>query len=211
MTNSGDATYSSARGARAVSFVVVEGMASLGNALSVFALEIWIYQSTGSYGLFALMTLLGVLPGVLVAPFSGPLVDRLPSGIILLGCSVAVILLSLSFTLALRYGPSSTMAAGWLIIGLATIQTVRWPTLVSTVSKLSTLQNIGRITAFEEAMEASIVIAAPVLGVWLLTHGGILPVVGILSISYLSSIVGVFLFGLPRAIEANHFRSIFNN
>ena len=48
----------------------------VGSGLTRFALGVWVYERTGSVSLFALILLFGVLPGILVAPVAGTLVDR---------------------------------------------------------------------------------------------------------------------------------------
>lgn len=47
-----------------------------GSSLTGFALGVWVYQSTGSVTQFALISFCTVIPGVVVAPFTGALVDR---------------------------------------------------------------------------------------------------------------------------------------
>lgn len=48
----------------------------IGSSLSGFALGVWAYQTTGSVTQFALIFTANVLPGVLIAPFAGAVVDR---------------------------------------------------------------------------------------------------------------------------------------
>ncbi|MER5425189.1 non-ribosomal peptide synthetase/MFS transporter [Streptosporangium roseum] len=47
-----------------------------GSALTEFAIPIWIYLNTGSLARFALFAVLGLVPGMLVAPLAGAIVDR---------------------------------------------------------------------------------------------------------------------------------------
>ncbi|MFG3709003.1 amino acid adenylation domain-containing protein [Micromonospora sp. NPDC047670] len=51
-------------------------VSGLGTALTTFAIPLWIYTETGSLARFALFAVLGLLPGLLVAPLAGALVDR---------------------------------------------------------------------------------------------------------------------------------------
>ena len=51
-------------------------VSALGSNLTGFALAVWIYQQTGSATLFALITLVTTVPGLLLLPFAGALVDR---------------------------------------------------------------------------------------------------------------------------------------
>ncbi|MEV7914249.1 non-ribosomal peptide synthetase/MFS transporter [Streptomyces griseus] len=48
-----------------------------GSALTEFALPVWIYMETGSMGKYALYAVIGMLPGILVGPLAGAVVDRL--------------------------------------------------------------------------------------------------------------------------------------
>ncbi|MEV0007135.1 amino acid adenylation domain-containing protein [Streptomyces sp. NPDC047973] len=48
-----------------------------GSALTEFALPVWIYTETGSMGKYALYAVIGMLPGILVGPLAGAVVDRL--------------------------------------------------------------------------------------------------------------------------------------
>ncbi|GAA0240802.1 amino acid adenylation domain-containing protein [Cryptosporangium japonicum] len=48
----------------------------VGSALSEFAIPLWIYTQTGSLVKFATFAVLGLVPGMLVAPFAGAVVDR---------------------------------------------------------------------------------------------------------------------------------------
>lgn len=48
----------------------------IGSGLTSFALGVWTYQRTGSVTRFALITFFGALPGIVLAPLAGALVDR---------------------------------------------------------------------------------------------------------------------------------------
>ncbi|HLE83187.1 MAG TPA: hypothetical protein VJG13_02500, partial [Thermoanaerobaculia bacterium] len=66
-----------ATGFRAFTVVWAGQLVSLvGSGLTRFALGIWVYQATGSVTLFTLIALFSRLPGLVVAPFAGALVDR---------------------------------------------------------------------------------------------------------------------------------------
>ncbi|KAB8141156.1 MFS transporter [Chloroflexia bacterium SDU3-3] len=66
-----------AQGMRAFMTIWLGELVSIiGSGLTGFALGVWVYQSTGSATLFALISLFTTLPGILVAPLAGALVDR---------------------------------------------------------------------------------------------------------------------------------------
>ncbi|GAA0367580.1 hypothetical protein GCM10009541_07490 [Micromonospora gifhornensis] len=61
----------------------------LGTALTTFAVPLWIYTQTGSLARFALFAVLALLPGLLIAPLAGALIDRFSRRAVLLTACVA--------------------------------------------------------------------------------------------------------------------------
>lgn len=51
-------------------------IALIGSNTTAFALDIWVYNRTGSVTQFALVSLFNTLPLILISPIAGPLVDR---------------------------------------------------------------------------------------------------------------------------------------
>src|SRR4028119_935556 len=48
----------------------------IGSGLTGFALGVWVYQRTGSVTQLALISLFTILPGIVISPIAGTLVDR---------------------------------------------------------------------------------------------------------------------------------------
>lgn len=57
-------------------FVTAQVTSWFGSSLTGFALGVWVYQTTGSVTRFALISFFTMLPGILLAPIAGTLVDR---------------------------------------------------------------------------------------------------------------------------------------
>src|SRR5688572_4031768 len=55
---------------------VSQVVSQIGSRLTSFGLGVWVYQQTGSVTQFALISLFGILPGILLAPFLGAVVDK---------------------------------------------------------------------------------------------------------------------------------------
>ena len=47
-----------------------------GSALTEFAIPVWIYLTTGSLARFALFSVIALVPGMVIAPLAGAVVDR---------------------------------------------------------------------------------------------------------------------------------------
>ncbi|WP_433056619.1 amino acid adenylation domain-containing protein [Dactylosporangium sp. CS-033363] len=61
----------------------------VGSALTEFAIPLWIYLQTGSLVRFAVFAVLGLVPGMLVAPLAGAVVDRFDRRKVMLAGDVA--------------------------------------------------------------------------------------------------------------------------
>ena len=60
-------------------FLVIWGgqfVSLIGSGLTGFGLGVWVFQQTGSVTQFALIALSAAVPGIIMTPFAGALVDR---------------------------------------------------------------------------------------------------------------------------------------
>jgi MFS family permease len=182
----------------AISFLALEGFASLSIAMAIFAVDVWVFRKTGRYDVFASLALLAALPSVIVSPLVGPIIDRIPRGTAILSCSLVGLIVGLGTAIFAKVQGFSVVAAAILMLALALVQTVRWPTLLATVSMLSPPADIEKITAYEESVEAAIMVVAPIFGATVMEHFGIGAVFALITIPFIASISGVFLLRLPR-------------
>jgi MFS family permease len=104
-----------------------------GTVLSGFALGVWVYQKTGSATDFALITFFNLLPGALLAPFVGAIVDRFDRRTILIAGDIAAAVISL-VTLALL---SAGRLEVWMIYGLVAV---------------TSISNVFQMVAFEASL-----------------------------------------------------------
>src|SRR5262244_397835 len=51
-------------------------VSQIGSGLTTFAMGVWVYQQTGSAAKFTTIALLSALPGLVLMPVAGALVDR---------------------------------------------------------------------------------------------------------------------------------------
>lgn len=144
----------------------------LGSSLSGFALGVWAYQRTGSVTQFALIFAANVLPGVVIAPLAGALVDRLDRRWMLIagdtGAAVA------TATVAILAATDSLQV--WHIylttaVGAA-FTFLHRTAFYALVPVLVPRRHLGRANGLMQLTQA-VTIAAPILGGILLTSAGL--------------------------------------
>ena len=116
----------------------------VGSSLTGFALGIWVFQETGSVTLLSLIFMMAMVPGTILAPFAGALVDRGDrKTIMLLADSVAAVT-TLAVALLVLTGRQEL----WNIFVLVTVgpvaKTFQVPAYVASVPLLVPKRHLGR-------------------------------------------------------------------
>ncbi|WP_091088169.1 non-ribosomal peptide synthetase/MFS transporter [Micromonospora nigra] len=163
-----------------------------GTALTNFAIPLWIYLQTGSLVRFALFAVVGLLPGLLVAPLAGALIDRTSRRRVLLLAGTAA-----GSAIAVAAGLVLTDRAqvwhlyvlvGWLSIALA-FQRIAF---VSAVPQLVPKRFLGHANGLAQTATGLTQFMVPLIAVALLDAVGLAGILVIDVVSYLFAI-GVLL------------------
>ncbi len=135
----------------------------LGSGLTAFALGVWVFQSTGSATRFALLTFFAALPGILMSPFTGVLVDRWDRrrAMLLSDCVAGlatVVLVLLVWSDGLRV---------WHLYGIIAINAafsgLQQPAFSASVPLLVPQRHLGRAAGLAQAGVAGTRLLAPAL------------------------------------------------
>jgi MFS transporter, DHA3 family, macrolide efflux protein len=175
-------------------------IASIGSSITAFALDVWVYEHTGSVTQFAFITLTNTLPLILLAPIAGLLVDRWNR-------RWTMILSDLFATLA-------TVAIGALfIIGRLEVWHIylantfsaifvafQIPAFTASITLLVPKQHLGRANGMLSLMNGIARLVAPPLGSVLL---GIISLHGIIVLHLTAIFLGVVPLLLLRFPQAN--------
>ena len=145
----------------------------MGSSLTTFALGIWIYQDTKSVSLLSWVILAASVPGVLIAPFAGTIVDRWNRR--------TVMLLSDSIAGASTVLVAATVITGqishWHIFVLAIVNSVagafQEPAYSASVPLLVPKRHLGRASGFVQLSQGLARIVTPLLAGYLLVASGI--------------------------------------
>jgi len=143
----------------------------LGSGLTGFALGVWVYQRTGSVTQFALILFFGSLPGLLLSPLAGALVDRWDRRTTLI-LSDGVAALTTLILLLLLWDESKNRLEMWHIYVLTAIASVagsvQWPAFSAATTLLVSKEQYGRASGLSQMAGAISQIASPFLGALLL-------------------------------------------
>ncbi|GAB3159256.1 hypothetical protein GCM10027290_63920 [Micromonospora sonneratiae] len=171
-----------------------------GTALTNFAVPLWIYLETGSLARFALFAIISLLPGLLVAPVAGALIDRSSRRQIMLLASVAA------------GGAKAVMAGlliadraevwhfyllvGWLSVALA-FQRLAF---VSAVPQLVPKRYLGHANGLAQTATGLTQFLVPLIAVALLEAVGLRGIMIIDVVAYVFAIGVLLVVRFPRTL-----------
>jgi len=169
-----------------------------GSQLVSFAVIWWLTQTTGSATVLATASLVGLLPQVILGPFTGTLVDRwnrriimmVADGLIALATAVLVILFALGHVQI------------WQVYALLFIRSVcggfHWPAMQASTTLMVPKEHLSRIQGLNQMLQGGMSIVAAPLGALLLAW---LPMQGILAIDVVTALLAIiplFFFRVPQ-------------
>ncbi|MTK02389.1 non-ribosomal peptide synthetase [Micromonospora sp. CP22] len=175
-------------------------LSGLGTALTTFAVPLWIYTQTGSLARFALFAVLALMPGLLVAPLAGAVVDRFSRRRVLLAaCAAAGSAVAVMATLVLvdrvqvwHFYPFTA----WLSVALA-FQRLAF---VSAVPQLVPKRFLGHANGLAQTAVGLTQFTVPLLAVALLQAVGLRGILLIDVACYLFALGVLAAVTFPRTL-----------
>jgi MFS family permease len=170
----------------------------MGSGLTSFALGLWVYEHTASVTQFTLTIVFAGLPGILIGPIAGALVDRWDRRWVLFWCNI---------------GPAATVAIySWLFahnqlqvwhvyIGVvfnAILATFQWPAYIAAITMLVQPKDYVRVNGLLEFGGAATGIAGPMLGGLLLYAVGVPKILLIDLVTFLVSAFILLFVRIPK-------------
>ena len=170
----------------------------IGSGLVQFALVWWLTQSTGSATVLATATLVAILPGVLLGPFAGALVDRWNRRVVMM---VADGFIALA-TLGLAYLYSIGAMQVWHVYVIMALRAIggsfHWPAMQASTSLMVPKEHLSRVAGLNQTIQGALNIVCPPLGALLL---GVLPLHSIMMIDVTTAalaILPLFFVHIPQ-------------
>jgi DHA3 family macrolide efflux protein-like MFS transporter len=167
----------------------------VGSGLTSFAVGLWVYARTGSVTQFALIGLFTVLPGVVLSPLAGVLVDRWDRRWVMILSDAGAGLCTLIMALLFFTGPAQVGYICLATAASATFGAFQWPAYSAATTLLVARHHLGRANGMVQFGRAASEILAPALaGILVIT----IRVQGILLIDFITFILAITTLLLVR-------------
>jgi MFS transporter, DHA3 family, macrolide efflux protein len=174
----------------------------LGSGMTGFALGVWVFQRTGSSTDFALISLFAVLPGLVIAPFAGALVDRWDRRFAMIlgdtGAAIGTVVVAI-----LLYTNHLEIWQIYLVnIWISTFGAFQGPAFAASVTMLVSKEHFGRASGLVQMGIAIGQIASPIMAGALM---GLIQLHGIITVdfvTYLFSLLVLLFIRIPRPPES---------
>lgn len=165
----------------------------IGSGFTVFALAVWVYQGTGSVSKFALIAFFGSLPGLLLSPLAGALVDRWDRRWVMVLSDLGAGLSSLALWLLLRAGHLQLWHIYAASMFSSACDAFQWPAYQASVSLLVPKESAGRAGGMLQLAPAIAQVITPLLAGFLMS---IIGLQGIITIDLATLVIAVFIMFL---------------
>jgi hypothetical protein len=164
----------------------------IGSGLTSFALGVWVYQRTGSVTQFSLILLFAMLPGILISPIAGALVDRINRRWCMILSDSGAGITTAACALLLATG-SLEIWHIYLVVSLSSVfKAFQLPAYTASTSMLVPKEHLPRASGMVQSAEACAQLISPLLAGVLL---GIVQLHGVILIDFVT-----FLFALTTLL-----------
>ena len=170
----------------------------IGSAVAGFALVWWLTEATGSATMLAVGTLLTVLPGIVLGPFAGALVDRWNRRLVMLVADSVVAMFSAWLAVLFWSGAIQI----WHVYVIMFVRSVggafHWPAMTASTTLMVPKDRLDRVAGLNQTIGGAVNVISPPLGAFLLS---ILPLHAIMAIDVLTAafaIAPLFFVHIPQ-------------
>jgi len=160
----------------------------IGSRLAQFALVWWLTTTTGSATVLATAMLVAILPGVILGPFAGALVDRWNRRRVMIVADGFVALVSAWLAYQFWSGSMSVWHVYAAMLARALGGAFHWPAMQASTSLMVPKEHLSRVAGLNQTMQGALNVIGPPLGAILLS---LLPLHGIMAIDVVTAIFAI--------------------
>jgi DHA3 family macrolide efflux protein-like MFS transporter len=169
----------------------------MGSGLTGFALGVWVYQRTGSITQFALIAICSRLPGIVIAPIAGALIDRCDRRRAMIYSDIGAGLTVLSIALLYIAGHLEVWHICLAMTANSALSAFQWPAYSAATTMLVPKKHFGRAAGMVQTGEALGQVVSPALGGVLLAAISLHGIFLVDFATFLFSIATLFLVRIP--------------
>lgn len=172
----------------------------LGSGLSGFSLGLWVLQNGGSVTKFALISMFTVLPGILLSPLSGALVDRWDRRRMMIVSEAGAGCGTLALAALLFSGRLEVWHIYLVMSIISTFSACQWTAFTASTTLLVPKGQLANASGLVQLAHGLAKTAAPVLAGILVSSSSI-RIEGVLLLdttSYVFSVVTLLVVSIPR-------------
>ena len=140
----------------------------IGSSITGFAMSVWAYQATGSVTRFAFILFCTTLPGVLLSPIAGALVDRWSHRTTMALSDTGSALTTLALGVLLLLGKLEIWHIYIATAINSSLSAFQWPAYTTATTLLVPSEQLGRASGMVQMSRAAAQLIAPMLGAVLL-------------------------------------------
>jgi len=160
----------------------------LGSSLVQFALIWWLTQTTGSATVLATASLAGLLPQVVLGPFTGALVDRWSRRLTMIVADGLIALATVVLVGLFWMGAVEV----WHVYGLLFFRSAaggfHWPAMQASTSLMVPKEQLSRVQGINQTLQGLLNIGSAPLGAFLLS---VLPMHQVLALDILTALLAI--------------------
>ena len=178
-------------------FLVLFGqqISLIGSGLTGFAMGVWVYQRTGSVTQLSLVSLSAILPGILVSPLAGVLIDRWNRGRAMILSDTGAGIGTLAIVSLLTDGRLEVWHICLANAFISVFNGFQEPAFSAATTLLVPEQHLGRASGMTRSGEAVAQLASPVIAGVLM---GIIHIQGVILIDFATFIFAVTTLMIVR-------------
>jgi MFS transporter, DHA3 family, macrolide efflux protein len=180
-----------------------QSISSFGSRLTIFAFGIWLYKETGLATPLYLTALAGFLPGVLLAPIAGVIVDRTDRRTVMLLVNTVQSLVTLAQFFVISSGQTNLPIILVLLAISSAAETFQWPAESSSMSVLVPKEQLGQANGLYAMMGGAGDLIAPIAGALLVSSIGIAGILLIDLASFAFEFLTLFMIRIPRPVQSD--------
>ncbi|MER5326801.1 non-ribosomal peptide synthetase/MFS transporter [Streptosporangium roseum] len=180
----------------------------VGATLTEFAIPISTYLDSRSLTQFAVLQVLALIPGILVAPLAGAVVDRASRRTVMLGGNIAALVVQLLTGTLLWTGELAVWHLYPLLTALSIALTFQRLAYVSAVPQLVPKRYLGHANGVVQMTTGVAQFVAPLVAVGLLAAIGLEGILALDVAGYVAGVIVLLCVGFPARLAGERRESV---